>query len=1172
MLTPRFRTLASTLAVVMLAACSGESPNEPTPGTLTVTAPTSVPAGGEFQLSVSAEGNVGSLVELSASAGSITPPTLSLSGGSGTVTVQLSAGSGAIQITATAGATTGETTVTITPLAIIPGNPGDNAADNIPFLEYTPVEEDYSDDHPDLAGLPLSHNQVMVVFEPGTTVGQVNALLASSIATISGCIPGSGSVSGILIIRLTTSTHTELETALTTLRSDPIVTVAAQDVLLAEASVPNYNNGVPADWVYETTPGGGNWGLERTRVPQMWNLNDALDKNGADTFTGVFDNGVLIRHEDISIDAYHGNIENCVQYTNSRGQQVNTCDHGTHVTGIIAAKFSNGKGIDGINPFASIVFTAFTPIYGNVLQNRAAMGQAIITGAFGLLNAYPNIRVLNTSLGYNWGSTAGQTTSEINPMNHAGARVLIVAHGALVKAAMDVFSGFGSVPLWVTAAGNDSNDFGAPIEAVWGSPMTNAALNYGVENIIVVEAVSNTPAVDPSGATRADFSNLNGHISAPGVGIRSSVALPSKYDLMDGTSMASPHIAGLAGYLLALDPSLTATQVKSIMTSSAVAGVGDRAKKRMDAFGAAMEIDAFRGNDRVLRMLCDIDDGGIDGNIRENADGTENTDEDIDSDGGMGDGEIDMSDFRRWRDWLLFIESKEGLVLDGDPQHIKMDANRDGKTHAANKEKIYPRGDFNGDGITDRESFVRVGGAVVADATDLEVLQIVFDDPDYYAAELDNLINSGDLHANPKDCFVSGVSYVETMVFSPGGALVEKRLHQDEDDERVITVPAVAGEYRIVADARDAAHNTLALVETAKSFAPGEDFHWSPDCSVPVVDSLILQVEYEEVVSRGAGYRQDLAASVTVYARWRSPDGATRPAPGIELRVDGENIERWEWPAPWDEDPITDGGGKWEGIYAIDDVATTGVLRIRATNPDPDNYLVVEEAFPVTADTRGTILGRRWGWIRAHVHYAVPGSGTERDDAEYPKDETDQPVFGAWNDALSVEGSGSDEATYSGSSNLTFSDNMSGDAPAHEITGYNGTITSNAQVNYDRGTCGDDCRGNAGTDAEVNLYLFVFDRDVPATIIVNTPGGDGVGAVCSLRYSPFDTTLPQEVLFERRITLEEPTLAINESITLKKAGLYHLRIDCGASVGYSDYDDGSDSVNSTTTFSVTLSP
>ena len=106
----------------------------------------------------------------------------------------------------------------------------------------------------------------------------------------------------------------------------------------------------------------------------------------------------------------------------------------------------------------------------------------------------------------------------------------------------------------------------------------------------------------------------------------------------------------------------------------------------------------------MLKMLVDIDDGTRDGNTRVEA-GTATTflNEDGDGDGGMGDGKVDMADFRRFRDWVLeavpeqFTEpaNDERILLDGAADHPKRDLNGNGVTPASENalfedENVFP--------------------------------------------------------------------------------------------------------------------------------------------------------------------------------------------------------------------------------------------------------------------------------------------------------------------------------------------------------------------------------------------------------------------------------------------------------------------------------------------------
>jgi serine protease len=210
--------------------------------------------------------------------------------------------------------------------------------------------------------------------------------------------------------------------------------------------------------------------------------------------------------------------------------------HGTHVAGTIAARTNNGVGVAGVAYGARILPVRVLGKCGGYTSDIAdamiwASGGAV-TGA----PANPNkARVLNLSLG---GSGACDATTQ-NAINSARSR------GAVV----------------VVAAGNSN------VNAANASPANCAG-------VITVAAVGRTGG-------KASYSNYgaNVDVAAPGgdsgAGILSTwnagTTTPAgdNYGYMMGTSMATPHVAGVAALMLAKNPNLTPDEVEAKLKSTA---------------------------------------------------------------------------------------------------------------------------------------------------------------------------------------------------------------------------------------------------------------------------------------------------------------------------------------------------------------------------------------------------------------------------------------------------------------------------------------------------------------------------------------------------------------------------------------------------------------------------
>ena len=711
----------------------------------------------------------------------------------------------------------------------LPGNAGDPATAAIPELDFIFRAEDYTDDHPELGGLMVSFNTLYLVFTLDTTVAEANAILAAISAEIVGGRPGAaGQIEGVLLLRLPTTTHSEIIAVLEQLRANPKVKFAVQDSLLEPVTIPNSNGGSPPDWTWEVSPIGGNWGLELIRVPQMWNFNEVITKQGASTITGVHDIGFASTHADL----------NYLQSFSSTEHK-----HGTHVAGTIGATFNNGTGIDGINPFSQLV-------------TNDSSAFAVNTG-FGLIDfilARNDMKVVNVSLGNNW----YQKSPPISPNNNIFAQQLVSNQGQTFQQLQQLTLFLGEpLPFILAAAGNDSglkdlDNNGSfeinpgDVDAKWSSPMNYAALVLGSENIMVVEAVNLSAGT--GGAVRAGFSNINGHISAPGQAILST-SFPLPYEYLSGTSMAAPHVTGLVSYLLSLELTLSHAEIRQLLMDNSV-DVDGNASHRIDAFATAMDIDRIRGNTNVLMKLVDIDDGSLDGNQRivpcDGGGCAEYIDRDADGDGGIGDGAIDMSDFRIWRDWLLQIENDVDLKLDGSAGHPKKDVNGNGIVEAAAQENIFPKGDFNGDGILDQNAKNKVPGVFNAEVTDLDVLSKLFNDPYYQAADLPNLIDSADLEIDAQKCLSQpGVVEVRSTLYDfdiLSTDVVGERVHTSDEQRHIYTASINSSDYFVDLKALDSGGKVIGVAQKSFHFELGGDAYYNPECGRIDLEPEVLEV------------------------------------------------------------------------------------------------------------------------------------------------------------------------------------------------------------------------------------------------------------------------------------------------------------------------------------------
>ena len=204
--------------------------------------------------------------------------------------------------------------------------------------------------------------------------------------------------------------------------------------------------------------------------------------------------------------------------------------HGTHVSGIIAAKRNNGLGIDGIADNVQIMMIRAVPDGDEYDKDIAlAIHYAVDNGA----------KVINMSFGKSF-SPQKQWVDEA--FKYAASKDVLLVH----------------------AAGNDSKN----IDSTENYPSTDFLDGGHATNVITVGASSDTLIISNYAAGFSNYGRANVDVFAPGSQIYSSLPGGNNYGFLDGTSMATPVVVGLAALVRSYYPNLTALQTKTVIEQS----------------------------------------------------------------------------------------------------------------------------------------------------------------------------------------------------------------------------------------------------------------------------------------------------------------------------------------------------------------------------------------------------------------------------------------------------------------------------------------------------------------------------------------------------------------------------------------------------------------------------
>ncbi len=308
---------------------------------------------------------------------------------------------------------------------------------------------------------------------------------------------------------------------------------------------------------HASNPQSVEWNIAKIRADQVWS---ALGISGTGVVVANMDTGVDWQHPAL-LSAYRGyNPKGLSNHLFSWFDATPDADqypydgygHGTHTMGTLV-----GSGGIGVAPGAKWIAARVLDNTGSGYDSWIHAGFQWIMAPGGDPSQAPNV------LSNSWGSTDGTDQffrDDVIALNAAGIATFF------------------------------SNGNGGPDAGSVGSPASfPESFGVGATDANDLIALFSSRGPSPFGSIKPD-------VSAPGVNVRSSYP-GGVYRRFSGTSMAAPHVAGVAALMLSAMPSLTITSTRYILTSTAIRPItssvypnNDYGWGRIDALNAVLAV------------------------------------------------------------------------------------------------------------------------------------------------------------------------------------------------------------------------------------------------------------------------------------------------------------------------------------------------------------------------------------------------------------------------------------------------------------------------------------------------------------------------------------------------------------------------------------------------------